>query len=104
MNTNVINSVEEAMNDEDFEKQLLGAEIMEAAREVFASRSIEFTTEEIEAITASLRASEGSNELSENDLDTVAGGVLVTLASVVSIVAGAVGVLNFVGKRCGWWK
>ena len=105
MNTNVVNQVKEAMKDQAFAKQLLEAETVEAAQKVFASRGIEFSLEEVEAIAAGLRATEANGELSAEDLDDVAGGVtLVTILAVVKIVAGVVTIVNFVGKRCGWWK
>ncbi len=44
-------------------------------------------------------------ELDLENLDEVDGGVaLTTVASVVSIVAGGVTIVDFVGKRAGWWK
>ena len=78
---------------------------MEAAQKLFASRGIEFTPEEMKSIASALRASEPSGELSAEDLEDVAGGVaLETIVAVAKIVACAVKVVNFIGKRCGWWE
>ena len=43
-------------------------------------------------------------ELNEETLEDVDGGVaLATVVSVVKIAAGTVTIVNFVGKRAGWW-
>lgn len=105
MNANAIYLVEKAMKDEAFAKQLAEADSMEAAQKLFASRGIEFTMDEIKAIAAGLRATESNGELSAEDLEDVAGGVsLGTIAAVAKIVACGVKVVNFIGKRCGWWE
>ena len=106
MNANVINLVEKAMKDEAFAKQLAEAETMEAAQTVFASRGIKFTMDEMKAITAALRATESNGELSADDLEDVAGGgaVLTAAGAIAGIISCAVAVVDFVGKRCGWWK
>ena len=44
-------------------------------------------------------------ELDLETLDEIDGGVtLATVASVVTIVAGGVKIVDFVGKRAGWWN
>ncbi|MBQ9716426.1 MAG: hypothetical protein IJV76_00370 [Clostridia bacterium] len=46
-----------------------------------------------------------AEELDLETLDEVDGGVaLTTVVSVVKIVAGGVTIVNFVGKRAGWWE
>ena len=43
-------------------------------------------------------------ELDMETLEDVDGGVaLATVAAVVSIAAGGVTIVDFVGKRVGWW-
>ena len=96
--------VEEAMKDQTFVNKLLEAKTAEEAQMVFASEGIEFTLEEIKQIGAGLRAQGGEGELAEEDLVLVAGGWLGTVASVVGIISGVVGIVDFVGKRAGWWK
>ena len=104
MENAVIVKVEEVMKDQAFVEQLMAAETAEAAQALFASKDIAFTLEEVKQIGAGLRAA-CSDELSAEDLDAVAGGsVLATVAAVVSIIAGCVKILDFVGKRAGWWK
>ena len=87
MNANIINLVEEAMKDQAFVHQLADAETVEAAQKVFAARGIEFTLDEVKAIAAGLKANAANGELSENDLEDVAGGVgiLAAIASVVTM-------------------
>ncbi len=105
MNNNVINQVETAMRDQNFVNELCRAETAEAAQTVFASRDIDFTLEEVKAIGAGLNTMGATDELSADALDTVAGGVaLETIATVVGIIAGGVKIVDFIGKRCGWWK
>lgn len=96
--------VEEAMKDQTFVNKLLEAKTAEEAQMVFASEGIEFTLEEVKAIGAGLRAQGVEGELAEEDLVLVAGGWLGTVASVVGIISGVVGIVDFVGKRAGWWK
>ena len=92
------------MKDQAFVEQLMAAETAEAAQALFASKDIEFTLEEVKQIGAGLCAVAAGDELSADDLDAVAGGsVLATVATVVSIIAGCVKIIDFVGKRAGWW-
>ena len=106
MNANIINLVEEAMKDQAFVHQLADAETVEAAQKVFATRGIEFTLDEVKAIASGLKATNESGELTDSDLENVAGGVgvLAAIASVVGIISGIVSVVDFAGKRFGWWK
>lgn len=101
---NVAYMVEEAMKDQIFVNELMNAQTPEEAQKVFAAQGIEFTLEEIKQIGAGLRAQGGEGELAEEDLVLVAGGWLGTVASVVGIISGVVGIVDFVGKRAGWWK
>ena len=101
----IIAKVEEVMKDKAFAEQLFTAETAEAAQELFASRGIEFTLEEVKQIGAGLKTKLGGDELDADALDAVAGGIaLTTIAAVVTIVSGTVTVVDFVGKRAGWWK
>lgn len=105
MEKEIIVKVEEAVQDKAFVECLCAAETVEAAQAVFASKGIEFTLEEVKQIGAGLRAACGDEELSADDLDAVAGGIaLATVVAVVKIVAGCVTIVNFVGKRAGWWS
>ena len=105
MENTVIIKVEELMKDKDFVEQMLSAETAEAAQTLFASRGVEFTLEEIVQIGAGLKACNSEDELNDADLDTVSGGIaLATVAAVVSIISGGVAIVDFVGKRAGWWK
>jgi predicted ribosomally synthesized peptide with nif11-like leader len=105
MENTIVIKVEELMKDKDFVEQMLSAETAEAAQALFASRGVEFTLEEITQIGAGLKACISEDELSDADLNAVSGGIaLATVASVVSIISGGVAVVDFIGKRVGWWK
>ncbi|MDO4744799.1 MAG: hypothetical protein Q4A86_05405 [Clostridia bacterium] len=105
MERNIIEKVELAVKDLEFVEQLAAAETAEAAQALFASKGIEFTLDEVRQIGAGLRATLNGEELDIEDLEAVAGGsALGTVASVVSIVSGVVSVVDFIGKRFGWWK
>ena len=105
MENTVIVKVEELMKDKAFAEQLLTAETPEAAQALFAAQGVEFTMDEIAQIGAGLKAACSDSKLDDTDLDAVSGGsVLGTVATVVSIVAGGVKIVDFIGKRAGWWK
>ena len=105
MNKNVINQVETAMQDQAFVNELCRAETAEAAQAVFASRDIDFTLDEVKEIGSALNAMNATDELSADHLDSVSGGgALATAAAVAKIIVCGVKVVNFIGKRCGWWS
>lgn len=105
MDNMIISKVEEAVKDKAFVEQLLAAETVEDAQTLFASKGVEFTLDEVKQIGAGLKAACSDEELDAEDLDAVAGGVaLATVVAVVKIVAGTVTIVNFVGKRAGWWS
>ena len=105
MENTVIVKVEELMKDKAFVEQLLTAETPEAAQALFAAQGVEFTMEEIAQIGAGLKTACSDGELDDTDLEAVSGGIaLETIAAVVSIVAGGVTIVDFIGKRAGWWK
>lgn len=105
MENSIINKVEELMKNKAFAEQLLTAETAEAAQALFAAQGVEFTMEEIRQIGAGLKAACSDGELDDTDLDAVSGGIaLATVVSVVKIVAGTITIVNFIGKRAGWWE
>lgn len=105
MENAIIVKVEEAVQDKAFVERLLAAETVESAQAVFASKGIEFTLDEVKQIGAGLKAKFDGDELSADDLEVVVGGsVLGTIAAVVGIISGVVTIVDFFGKRFGWWK
>lgn len=105
MENTVTAKVEAVMKDQSFVEQLFAAETAEAAQALFASKDIQFTLEEVKQIGSGLCAVAAGDELSADDLDAVAGGIaLTTVAAVVSIIAGCVTIVDFIGKRAGWWN
>ena len=105
MADNILSKVELAVKDTAFLEKLMAAATAEEAQAVFASADIDLTLEEVKAIGAGLKAQTSDGELSADELDAVAGGIaLATVAAVVKIIAGTITIVNFVGKRAGWWK
>ena len=105
MDMNVINQVEAAMQNHSFVSQLMNAETAEAAQAVFSSHDIDFTLDEVKEIGAAMNAMDATDELSVDHLDAVSGGgALATAAAVAKIIVCGVKVVNFIGKRCGWWS
>ena len=80
--------IKEIMAKEGFADKLLACEEPEQVQELFAAEGIELTLEEVKQIGAGLNASlaEG-DELDEDALDGVAGGVAVS-AIVSGIIVG----------------
>ena len=96
---------QQAMNDQNFVNLLAGAQTAEEAQKLFASRNIVFTLDEVKALGAALRNHAENGEIDDELLDQIVGGVaLTTVATCFSIAAGAVTIIDFIGKRCKWWK
>ena len=90
---------------ETLQKDISGMSFSETAVYFKETFGIPESLEEIKQIGAGLKAKLSGDELNAEDLDAVAGGVaLATVASVVTIIAGGVKIVDFIGKRAGWWK
>ena len=74
--------------NEEFVKALAAAESEEAALKLFADNGVDITTEELSEIKANATS---QGELGEEDLEDVAGGVVLSTLS----AAGAMAL--------GWW-
>jgi predicted ribosomally synthesized peptide with nif11-like leader len=74
--------------NEEFVKSLAAAESEEAALKLFADNGIDITTEELAEIKSSATA---QDELGEEDLEDVAGGIAISALT----AAGALAL--------GWW-
>ena len=77
--------LEEAMKDETFVKELEEAPDVETAQKIFKSKGFEFTTEELEAIANQIRSS--NDEIAEDQLETVSGGLLLPLHNPLIVYA-----------------
>lgn len=69
--------LEELMKDKAFVDAIFSKETSEEVQKLFAEKGVELTMEEVEGLAAAIlqAAPEGNGELSENALDSVAGGI-----------------------------
>ena len=82
--------VKEAFADETFIKELFALEAPEDAQTKLKEKGIVLTLDEVKSIGRALqRANENNDELSEEALEDVAGGVLTEAAAIV--IAGCIG-------------
>ena len=70
--------LEELMKDEAFLDAIFSKESSEEVQKLFAEKGVELTMEEVDGLAAAIlqAAPEGNGELSEDALDSVAGGTL----------------------------
>ncbi len=90
----------EVAQDQEFLAKILAIETAEEVQVAFKEdKGIEISIEEINAIhNAIIKRIENGGELSESDLEDVAGGsVLGTIAGALGIFAGALGIAGAVG-------
>ena len=105
MNQETTLNLKQAMNDRSFVTLLINAQTPEEAQQVFASRNILFSLDEVKAIGTSLRLHAENGEIDDELLNQISGGVtLSTVAAAVSIAASTIKIVDFAGKRLGWWK
>lgn len=82
--------IKEVFSDEAFVSSLLEMETVEDVQTAVAAKGIDLSAGDIEALRAQLANS--GEELSEEDLENVAGGFVIT-AGVVSAIAGCISAL-----------
>ena len=75
-------AIKPLMENEDFCKELIGAETDEAQCRVFEKYGVTLDTEDLKAIADAVDTAKNEAELNEDDLEQVAGG----FGAVVSIV------------------
>lgn len=80
--------IKEVFSDKEFVESLLGLETPEEVQAALKAKDLDLSIEEIESIQKALTAQE-SNELSEEEMENVAGGFAIT-AGIVSAIAGVV--------------
>ncbi len=98
----MIEKVRALMQDEQFKAKLSEAEDLEAMAALFRNEGFEITGADLEA------AVEQSNgELSEENLENVAGGDILGAAVIFfiggSILLGYIDGVKKKGKKCGWF-
>lgn len=88
--------VKEIFSDEAFVKQLLEQEEPEQVQALLAEKEIELSIKEIETLRDMIikhcNGELNLEELSEDDLEGVSGGVLGTILGVASLIVGIVGI------------
>lgn len=90
--------IREIMAKEGFVDKLLACEEPEQVQELFAAEGVDLSLEEVRQIGAGLNASlADSDELDEDSLDAVAGGVAVT--TIIGAVVTGVELLSKVPWR-----
>ncbi len=74
-------------SDKSLAERLLSKETPEEVQDLLKSEGLDFSKDEIEALRISvMKALEGEDEeLSEDDLEEVAGGAAVTLGTVIAV-------------------
>lgn len=82
---NDINALKALMGDEQFVAAIVAMEDPVDVQRAFAEKGFQFTVDQINEIAA-MAFSENTDELSEEQMDAVAGGVLAEIA----IVAGGI--------------
>ena len=71
--------MEELMKDEAFLDAMFSKESSEEVQKLFAEKSVALTLEEVEGLAAAIleAAPKGEGELTEDALDSVAGGIVI---------------------------
>ncbi len=73
---NLSNEVKNLLADEDFVKQISNIDGVEALKNLFIKNNVDITDEELQIIIEAPAKAEASEELSVEDMDNVAGGVV----------------------------
>ena len=92
-----IEKLQALMNDAEFVKKISAMEDPEEVQKAFADNGVDFTLDEIGQI-AEMAADNEGEELSEGQMDAVAGGVLTAIAIVASGIALGANVMAEVNK------
>ncbi len=88
--TGTIEQLQELMNDESFAKEIAKLETNEEVQKAFEAHGIGFTMDEIKDITEKLYGDE--TELSEESLENVSGGFVITSTMLAIIGVATAGV------------
>lgn len=80
--------IKEVFSDKEFVESLLGMETAEEVQAALKEKDLDLSIEDIKGIQKALTAQE-TNELSEEEMENVAGGFVIT-AGIVSAIAGVV--------------
>lgn len=96
--------LKKVLEDADFTQSLLDMETEEEVQAALKEKGVEISTEDIDAIKRALE-NQGEGELSEDELENVAGGSLTVLAAlgVASIITAACGGTVALGNKVNEW-
>ena len=101
------NLLQELLNDEAFEAEIRDVHTPEELQALFASKGLEMSLEEVEALCSQAAAAVGGaeGELDEQALENVAGGFFISgtafLAGSVMYAIAAIGSAYTLRKTCG---
>ena len=88
--------LKELLSNEEFMNKILAMEEPENVQKAFKEEGLELTMDEVKALGAAFTKAAEGKELSEEDLDNVAGG---TGAICFGVVTGVIGIAGF---GCSW--
>jgi hypothetical protein len=93
--------VRELFSDEEFTSSILALETAEEVQSALGDKGLDLSLEEIATIRSSiLTASENGGELSEEQLESVSGGIFGLLVLIAFLAVGSTAVaLNVTGTR-----
>lgn len=96
--------LKELLANEEFAKKIFAIEEPEDVQKAFKEAGLELTMDEVKALGSALANAAEGKELSEDDLDSVAGGI--TPAATIGVVVGIVGIAGVITKisKSDWWK
>ena len=94
----------ELLKDKAVAEELMRQETVEDAKKFLASKGVDVTDEELQAIHAEIqKQTSESDELNEDQLENVAGGVAIsTVISVATAVVSAVPTVVSLFKKIKW--
>lgn len=98
--------LKELLTDEDFAKKILAMEEPQDVQQAFRNEGLELSIQEIKIMGKAFASAAEGKELSEEDLDSVAGGTAV----VFGVITGAVCIADLACclsdsiAGSDWWK
>ena len=93
--------IEQIFSDEAFTNSILEMESPEEVQKALDEKGLSLSLEEIHAIKSSLSAADG--ELDEEDLESVSGGSVLAVISVIGAVAGLAGSTLGLAQKVNNW-
>lgn len=101
-----IAKIQEVLADKDFIAKVMEMENPEEVQKAFQAKGIELTLEEIEDAKKEIGnrlENADSEEISDEQLEQVAGGVIGTAVTIATAVVGAAGALAALGNAVNRW-